>query len=198
MVAAKVANSLGWRLINRAIPAEVARRLAVSLPDALAHDEWAEHGLARLFSRSAVWLVGIGGGPMAPETYQESLYKAETEEVIHGLAKGSGAVVIGRAAPFVLGPRPDTLHVRLDGPVDARIRQAMAALTLTEAEARRSQRETDAARKAYVRHFYGGDWADPRMYQLMIDSTALSVDCCADLVLVAAAERLSVRGTSLG
>jgi len=133
---------------------------------------------------------------MPPETYAESIYKAETEEVLRGLAQGAAAVVIGRAAPFVLGSRPDTLHVRLDGPVEARIRQAMAALNLAEAEARRSQRETDAARKAYVRHFYSGDWADPRMYQLMIDSTVLSIDCCADLVLLAAAERLGVRRTS--
>jgi len=163
------------------------------MEDVLAHDERAEHGLAGLFARSAVWLVGISGGPLPPETYQESAYKAETEEVLKRLALGAGVVIVGRAAPFVLGRRPDSLHVRLDGPTDARVRQAMAALDLSEAEARRSQRETDAARAAYVKHFYGGDWADPKMYQLMIDSTALSLECCSELVITAAAERLGAR-----
>ena len=44
-------------------------------------------------------------------------------------------MIVGRAAAIVSGDRKDALHVRLDGPRDARIRQGPAALNLPLAEA---------------------------------------------------------------
>ena len=83
--------------------------------------------------------------------------------------------------------RPDTLHVRLDGAEAARLRQAMAHEAIDEATASVQMRETDRARSAYVRHFHPGErWEDPANYHLVIDSTAISLDVCVDLIVAAA------------
>ena len=50
---------------------------------------------------------------------------------------------------IVLADRPDALHVRLDGPVEKRVAQAVARTGKPEAEIRRALRSNDAARAAY-------------------------------------------------
>ena len=42
---------------------------------------------------------------------------------------------------------------------------------------------------AYVRHFYGAEPDDPRLYHLVVDSTALGLDACVELIALAAGAR---------
>jgi hypothetical protein len=59
---------------------------------------------------------------------------------------------------------------------------------LDEQTAARVQQQTDRARRAYVEHFYpdAGAWEDIRHYHLVLDSTAIPLDTCADLIVQAA------------
>ena len=83
--------------------------------------------------------------------------------------------------------------MRLDGPVEARRRWAMCQEGLDAETAARQQVATDRARAAYVRHFDHdhGRWDDPANYHLVLDSTALSVDTCVKLIVVAARAHLT-------
>ena len=81
--------------------------------------------------------------------------------------------MLGRAAAIVLRDRPGAVHVRLDGPGEALVFQAMQIDQIDEDEARRRQRNSDRARMDYVNHFYQ---ADPRHYHLVLKSTALARD----------------------
>jgi cytidylate kinase len=51
-------------------------------------------------------------------------------------------------------------------------------------------RETDRARHAYVRHFHHADARDPDLYHLVIDSTAVDLDACVELIALAAEDRV--------
>ncbi|MFC6886567.1 MULTISPECIES: AAA family ATPase [Actinomadura] len=53
-------------------------------------------------------------------------------------------------------------------------------------EVERMLDDNDRARAAYVKHFYGADPADPRLYHLVIDTTRLPEPLAADLVVAAA------------
>jgi cytidylate kinase len=57
------------------------------------------------------------------------------------------------------------------------------------ATAERHIDKTDRARLDYVRHFYRCDPRKPDHYHLVIDSTAISLDACADLIALAAEAR---------
>src|SRR5439155_17124578 len=100
---------------------------------------------------------------------------ATTEDAIRQVADGSGAVILGRAAVFVLEGRPNVLHVHLDGPVEARRRQAMAHDGLDYAAARARQVRTDRRRAAYISPFHpdAGAWRDLRQYHRASDITAI-------------------------
>jgi cytidylate kinase len=100
-------------------------------------------------------------------------------------------VILGRAAAVVLQDEPRALHVRLDGPEDLRLEQAMALEGVDRETASRHMRETDRAREAYVQQFYGADARDASLYDLVIDSTVIGLDTCVDLIALAAADRAS-------
>lgn len=199
VIARVVAERLGLPLIDRAIPVPLARELAAPLHDALAEDEQREPGLVARTLLSAIDMSGLFVGvPMPAERLGADDRVAMTEEILRRTAELGGAVVLGRAGVFVLRGRPDTLHVRLDGPVAARRRQAMAHEGIDEETAAAQQRETDRARAAYVRNLYPRErWEDPANYHLVLDSTAMSLETCGRLI-VAAARDLFARTPSGG
>jgi cytidylate kinase len=162
----------------------VAERLRVPLDDALAHDESLGDAIGRLVSTFA--LLPELAGAMAQAGYLAGEdYRRETERLIKGHV-GAGAVILGRAGAVILRDEPNALHVRLDGPVERRVAQAMELEGLSHADAERLRKEGDRAREAYVRHFYNADAKDPALYHLVIDSTALSPERVVEVIVAAA------------
>jgi len=190
VIAPQVAERLGLPMIDRAIPVPLAHELAGHLQQVLADDEHRRPGpVARALLR-AMDLSGLYVGvPVHHSRLGADERVATTEEALRYCADRGGAVVLGRAGVFVLRHRDDTLHVRLDGREDARLHQAMSHEDLDEATALAQLRETDRARSAYVGHFYPGQrWDDPANYHLVIDSTAIGLDVCVDLIAAAAVD----------
>ena len=189
-VGPRLAERLGVPFVDRAIPVVVAERLAVPLGDALRHDEAVRSVLERLLLRFAPAAQTFAGATPAPEMVDERSYLRCTEDVIRERA-ARGAVILGRAGAIALRDHPGALHVRLDGPADRRLTQAMAIEGVDRETAERHMRETDRARETYVQQFYGVDARDVTLYHLVIDSTVLSLDACVELIALAAADRAS-------
>jgi cytidylate kinase len=188
-IAPAVAERLGLPFHDRVIPAQVAGRLGVPVAEAEANDETITRGLWRLVSSLGTMPDPVGGVLPTSTLPDERAYRVQTERVLGEIADGPGGVVLGRAAAIVLRNRPDVLHVRLDGPPDQRLAAAVAHIGRSEDEVRRERDAADAARMAYVRHFYRCDPAEARHYHLVVDSTALPHDVVVDLVVAAARAR---------
>jgi hypothetical protein len=178
-----VAERLGVELLDRAIPVRVSERLAVPLDDALAHDESLGDAIGRLASSFAL-LPELAGAMVQAGVLAGEDYRRETERIIVEHAP-LGEVVLGRGGAIVLRDYPGALHVRLDGPQARRIEQAMELGSLERPDAERLRRDSDRAREAYVRHFYGADARDPSLYHLVIDSTALPLETVVDVIAAA-------------
>ncbi|GAA4747335.1 hypothetical protein GCM10023328_31990 [Modestobacter marinus] len=188
-IAPAVAERLGLPFHDRVIPAQVAGRLGVPVAEAEANDETITRGLWRLVSSLGTMPDPVGGVLPTGSLPDERAYRQQTEWVLTEIAAGPGGVVLGRAGAMVLRDRPDVLHVRLDGPAERRLAAAVEHLHLPVEEVRREQEAADAARTAYVRHFYRCDPAEARHYHLVVDSTALPHDTVVDLVVTAARAR---------
>jgi cytidylate kinase len=184
-----VAERLGIPFVDRAIPTDVAERLAVPLHDAVERDESVGSWLTRaLLSFGQVGPVLAGATPVPGSVLTDETFRAATEQVLRQYAV-SGAVILGRAGAIVLRDLPGALHVRLTGPKERRVEQGMLLEGVDRATATRHIEETDRARETYVRHFYRCDARDAALYHLVIDSTALPLDACADLIVEAAQAR---------
>jgi hypothetical protein len=190
----RLAERLGVAFLDRVIPTTVAERLAVPLDDALAHDDAVRSVLERVLMRFAPAAQAFSGTATPPELVDERSFLKATEEVIREHAAAGSGVILGRAAAVVLRDAPGALHVRLDGPAERRLAQAITLEGVDRETAARHMRETDRAREAYVQQFYGVDARDATLYHMVIDSTALALDACVELIALATA----VRGDRVG
>ncbi len=183
LVAPKVAELLGLRLIDRAISSMVAAQLQVSVPE-VQQGEARRSVIERFFGVLAP-LVGAGdtaGDPGLPADAAE--FRERTEAILRQ-ALTAGVVILGRAGAAAFCAEPRVLRVRLFGPVEARIRQAAWVEGVPAEEARRRLPEVDRARAQYVRRLYHADLDDPALYHLQLDSTALPLDTCAEVIAAA-------------
>ena len=188
-IAPAVAEQLGLPFHDRAIPAQVAGRLGVTLEEAEANDETVVRGLWRLVASLGTMPDPVGGVLPTSTLPDARAYRQQTERVLAEIADGTGGVVLGRAGALVLKDRVDALHVRLDGPPDRRLEAAAGRSDRSLEEVRREMEGNDRAREAYVRHFYRCDPAEAAHYHLVVDSTAFAIDTVVEMVVTAARGR---------
>ena len=186
-VGPRVAVRLGAPFVDRTNPGVGAQRLAVPLQEAVRHDDAAGSVFERFIRALAPAGLPFGARPVLEhECVDDNAFRDATEQVIREQAGSTGSVILGRAAALVLREHPDALHVRLHGPKERRVERAMAAEGIDRDEAERRLADNDRAREAYVQHFYGADARDPHLYHLSLDSTAIDLDCCVDMIVTAA------------
>jgi hypothetical protein len=181
-----LAERLGVPFIDRAIPLAVAHRLGVDLAAAEEHDEQVGGSLLKQLLSGFVGHDASVPAPIPPEqTFGEDFRRATEETLLRQADTGEG-VILGRAATIVLGGRPRVLRVRLTGPPEARTAQAARVGGISLEEAEEGRRRVDRAHSVYWTRFYGADIEDPSLYHLVIDSTAIELDPCVELLVVAA------------
>lgn len=182
-----VAERLGVPFVDRAIPLAVADRLHVSVDDAAAHDEQVNTG----------WLERVLGGfvgsdtgvpaPLPPDTFSSEDFRHATEEVLLQQAQTGEGVLLGRGSVALLRDDPRALRVRLGGPAEARLRQAMELdPSLDRDEAERTLRQFDRTHAAYLQQFYGVDIHDCGLYHVVLDATAIGYDDIVEMIVRAA------------
>jgi cytidylate kinase len=190
LIGPRVAERLGVRFLDRAIPSSVAERARVPETVVAGADDEPRSGWDRLAD-------AIGrASPPSGATGQVERLDLESRK-LHGEierfladASRSGGVVLGRGGAVVLASVPGALHVYLGGSRDRRVERVMELHDVDRATAARRVKAHDRARREYVRSAYGIDGDDPALYHLMIDAISLGVDVCVDLI-VAASESLA-------
>jgi cytidylate kinase len=191
VVGPRVAERLGVPFLDRGILAGVAEQMRVPEEAVAAYDAQSpkepRSGIRRYFE-SLGRVVSADGTPVSDEDVEEGRYRSETEEFLVRATTGGG-VVLGRGGAVVLGSIPGVLHVKLDGPREARVRQAMQLEGIDQHTAERRLDANDRARIGYVRRSYGIDPENSDLYHLRIDSTALDLDTCVELIVAAARSR---------
>lgn len=185
VVAPALASRLGVPFVDRLVVPSAVHQSS----EGLAEDEREDSWLQRLIAGAARLppVIGVSLPPPPDGLTDEDRFRTENERLVCHLLETTGGVVLGRGAAAFLGRAQGCFHVRLDGPLDARVKQAIGIEGISEGEARRRQAETDRTRALYVRRFYDRDNADPALYHLVIDSTTLPLPGCVDLIAAAAA-----------
>jgi cytidylate kinase len=186
VVGPELAERLGVPFLDRAIPIRVAAELDVPVDQAEAHDEEATESFLDRVLRGFIGTdVGVPA-PVPAETYTSEDFRRATEAVLLEQAATGEGVILGRASVVVLREDPRVLRVRLDGPAERRVLQAMRIGEIDEETAKRSLQRIDRTHADYARQFYGADIRDPSLYHVILDSTAIAFEDCIELIALAA------------
>jgi cytidylate kinase len=179
-VAAITGTFLG--LIIGGVLAPVDWRLVflVSVPFGLFGTVWAYLKLVDLSERRPPT-------PLPADTVSSEDFRRATERVLLQQAATGEGVLLGRGAVIVLRNDPRALRVRLDGPAERRARMALRFdPNLDRERAKSALRQFDNTHEACAQQFYGVSIRDPALYHLMLDSTAIELDACVDIIARAA------------
>jgi cytidylate kinase len=194
VVGPRVADRLGVPFLDRAIPEAVANETGLSDQAVQEADEKPRDRTTRLMAtlgRAAT--AGGSEGSVKRLDLQERRLRSYIEDFLADAA-ASGGVALGRGGMVVLREVPWALHVYLGGPAEARIEQAMRLDQIERDQAEREQGLEDQARIEYVQRAYGVDGTDPGLYHLTLDSTALGLDACVELIVAASHARRKAPG----
>ena len=193
-MARRVAEALGWRLLDSAFVSGIASRLRATPTDVQAIDERAPSLSERLADALA-----LGGGevmsaslatPMPPT---EQRIAEVTREVIERTVARGPVVVVGRGAQAYLAQRDDVLHVHCYAPHDALVERTMMRETISREKAEEMVRERNQQREHYVKRMFGRSWLAPEHYHVMLNTAWLGHDKCVEVILELAREKFGAR-----
>lgn len=182
-VSRRVAETLGYRLVDEQLPAIAAWRLGTS---AEAVETVADR--PRGFGERVLEQLG-GGLPELAQPPAVDQFPAETrraiEQVIRDEAAAGDAVIVGRMGGAIVGARLDVLRTFVQAPLAWRVAHVVESLGVNADEARAEIARIDEARRTYAREGYRVTWGDPRNYDLVLDVSRFGVDGCADVIVAA-------------
>jgi cytidylate kinase len=174
----RVAKKLGWQVYNQELLEYTAqegasRHVMTHLPAAAAL--WAEDRLQTLLRQQNL-------------TQHQSI--ADIARIILALGAQGEVVLIGRGAGCIL-PSQSTLHVRVVAPFADRVAYMAQWLRLTERDAEEQVKQRDQLRAEFIETHFHRQPADPYQYDLILNSSLLGEETCADLIAKAAQTKLA-------
>jgi cytidylate kinase len=189
-VARLIAERLGWSFVDNELVDLVARRAGLSSDDVARQEERVPSFVERLVRTLAVSsqdfaVPGIGAGLPREEPQLVRI----TEAVVKEIAAQGQVVLVGRAAPAVIGQAMEAFHVKVAAARGFRIAQAASSEGLDLAAAEQLMDTTDAQRARYHREYYGRDWDDPSHYHMILNTGLLGFDGAAAAVVEAVGRR---------
>ncbi|HEX2267314.1 MAG TPA: cytidylate kinase-like family protein, partial [Actinomycetota bacterium] len=153
-VARGLAGALGFRLVDREIVEEAAKRIGWDPEAAKSRDERAPALVEEVGMALAGAGPSVGGGPPlfvpSPSMDDRSLVRA-TGAVITSLADAGDYVILGRGGQAVLRDHPAACHISLVGDLRDRARRVIQWQQVDEREALARCERVDADRAGYVR-----------------------------------------------
>lgn len=169
VIATKVAQRLGWKLLDHALTEEIARLAKVSPETCQKKEERCDPWLYRL--AKVFWRGSQERSVMLPDAdiIDADRLVCLTREIVEKAAEAGQCVIVGRAAAFFLRNRPDTFCVFLYAPRELKYKRILAEVK-NEAEAVHLLDTVDEERVAFIRHYHNAEWPSRHLYHAMLNT----------------------------
>ena len=177
-VARRLAQALGWELLDRELLHQAARTQQV--PDA---------ELDRLDEQAITMADRFRLHP-PHQQYLEGLRQAAQQAAERGRV-----VLVGRGARHLLGERPGCLHLRLVASQPWRAERIARLENLSPEDALTRCLAVDRTRRQFTRYFFGEAATQPAQYDLVVNTSRVPLDnvvaVVSDLLTSPAADQVA-------
>jgi cytidylate kinase len=174
--------------LGTALAEELGRRLNWPVYDQQILNKVAEEmkrppvGVSRIDERPVNWLEECFTALFTQQYINFGAYLKKLMMVVRGLGMMGHCVIVGRASSFILPPAT-TLRVRLVANRDDRIRNIAERNQLSRKEAAEWVDSKTKDRIDFVKNNFGVDPTDAHHYDLVLNTSRLSLDACARIIL---------------
>ena len=172
-VSSIVAKKLGLRRYDR----KIVEMAAVKLHDDA--DISIDEILKNSYNNPDSTASGIGDYAFERIPYFNKMYIEQAKIILEIAQKGS-AVFLGRCADYILKDFPNRYSFFIYADNDFRLNRAKdhyGSHTLKELD------KEDENRQNYYAYYTGQTWGDPKNYDLMINTSKISLEKAADLII---------------
>jgi cytidylate kinase len=180
-VARLVGKQLGWQVFNNEIVDEIAQQAHVR-----------RQLIESLDERERETIEDAIGQLLNPQEIGTSGYLVYLKQIVLTLGHQGDVVIVGHGARFILSGQFG-LCVRMVAPIEERIRRIADKARLSLDGARVEVEKTDRERVKLIRRHFGHDVTDPLSHDLIINTSALSVEAAAEIVITALQRKLGVQ-----
>jgi cytidylate kinase len=166
----RLAEALGWKLIDSCLIDEIARRAGVAKSQVSRCDEQLDPWYHRF--GKAFWHGSIDRLPALPTSsaFDSEKMTAMVRDYLLKIAAEGHAVIVGRGAACVLTNYPGAFHMYVYASRKRKLQWFERNFPDRRRDAERELEATDQRRADYVRRFYDQDWQNHRLYHLMLNS----------------------------
>jgi cytidylate kinase len=178
----QLAHELGFGYLNEAIVAQVARDHGVD-PSIVAGAERRKSFFTRVAEMAARGAVDVPPDPSLYVVDQTDTLLALIRDTLRDAADRGSVVLVAHAACYACADRPDVLRVCVTAPLPARASRVASALGISDEEAARSLRRSDAGRASYLKRVYGVGQEAPTDYDVVLNTGRLAPEAAVDVIL---------------
>lgn len=203
-IAAKVAEALGYEVVDKELLAHVAAEAQASEEEVAKYDESVMSPIEKFLRALVKFATPEEALTWSPGPLRETPFWLPTREqwqkegsrvldheeclkftqvALKKLAQKGKVIIIGRGGMVVLKDFPGALHVRLFAPLEWRVNRLSKIENIPPEKAKQKILAEDKRRSEYLRHFYGVDWNDPALYHLVLNVAKLGIDLTAEVLI---------------
>ena len=176
----KLADRLGIPFYDKELIKEAAKKSGLSQSMFEYVDEKAVNSL--LYSMALGMYSATNNISMVTDMpLNDKLFQIQAD-VIRDLAN-SPCVIVGRCADYVLRKHPNCLNVFIHAGLEERVDRAINEYHYSPNGIREALLKTDRHRANYYNYYSDQSWGDASNYHISLDSGALGVDNCVEIIL---------------
>jgi cytidylate kinase len=176
-----VAQQLGFGYLNEAIVAEAARIRGVD-PAMIGDAEQRKSLFSRLAEMALRAAPDMSSPPKLYAFDETDMLLWDIRDAVRDAADRGNVVLVAHAACYACAGRSDVLRVWVTAPPSTRASRLASALGLSDNEAAKSLRQSDAAR-AHLKRVYEISEESNTDYDVVINTERMTTDAAAGLIV---------------
>jgi hypothetical protein len=166
----RLAERLQWKLIDRCLIDEIAHKAGVPQSMAEQCDERLDPWYYRMGKSFMHGSVDRLPAPPKDQVFDSERMLGLVQSYLKQRVTDGNCVIVGRGAACALASVPRVFNIFVYASLSRKIRWFEEHFPEQAGNARAEIEATDARRESYVRSYYNRDWADRRLYHMMINS----------------------------
>jgi cytidylate kinase len=104
------------------------------------------------------------------------------KSTVYEFAQQGNCVILGRGGQCLLKDLPGLLHVRIIAPLETKVERIKQQFNCDNHYAKQIVQHSEHDRAGFHKFFFHIDWEDPKLYDLVINTSLLTVKTATDLI----------------
>lgn len=182
LVGEKLAERLGIKCYDKELLQKAAKESGFCEEIFENHDERPTNSFLYSLVMDTYSAGSYAAAPFLDMPLNHKVFLAQFD-TIKKIAEQESCVIVGRCADYALANHPDCINIFVRAELDDRIKLISKRLDITENKAKDMILKNDKQRASYYNYYTCKKWGDTRSYDLMLNTSKLSVDDCVDLII---------------